>query len=213
MNNRIKAVIFDMDGVLIDAKEWHFHALNDALKIFGYEISIENHLSSYDGLPTKKKLEMLSIDFGLPKSLHSLISNLKQQNTEEYIYRYCAPKFIHEYALSRLKSEGYLLACASNSIYKTIELMLNRANLLGYFREIVSAENVTQPKPSPDIYLETANRLGVSPSECLVLEDNQNGIYAALEAGANVLVVEDTAEVSYKNIIHKIQALNNMRAI
>ena len=56
----IRAVIFDMDGVLIDAKEWHYNALNQSLSLFGYSISLEDHLTTYDGLPTKKKLEMLT---------------------------------------------------------------------------------------------------------------------------------------------------------
>ncbi|HCF3308648.1 TPA: HAD hydrolase-like protein, partial [Pseudomonas aeruginosa] len=54
----IKAVIFDMDGVLIEAKDWHYDALNKALNLFGYNISRHDHLTSYDGLPTSRKLEM-----------------------------------------------------------------------------------------------------------------------------------------------------------
>ena len=77
----IKAVIFDMDGVLIDAKEWHYESLNSALSLFGYEISRHDHLVTYDGLPTKKKLEMLSLENGLPTSLHAFVNQLKQQKT------------------------------------------------------------------------------------------------------------------------------------
>ena len=69
----IKAVIFDMDGVLIEAKDWHFNALNKALSLFGYEISRFEHLTTYDGLPTSRKLEMLTIEHGLPKELHEFI--------------------------------------------------------------------------------------------------------------------------------------------
>ncbi len=61
---RIEAVVFDMDGVLIDAKDWHYHALNRALAHFGYSISRGDHLSTYDGLPTRHKLEMLSKERG-----------------------------------------------------------------------------------------------------------------------------------------------------
>ena len=63
----IKAIIFDMDGVLIEAKDWHYEALNKALSLFGYEISRYDHLVTYDGLPTSKKLEMLSMERGLPR--------------------------------------------------------------------------------------------------------------------------------------------------
>jgi beta-phosphoglucomutase-like phosphatase (HAD superfamily) len=77
----IKAILFDMDGVLIDAKEWHYEALNLALNHFGYNINKESHLSTFDGLPTKEKLKMLSKVSGLPVGLHDLINTLKQKYT------------------------------------------------------------------------------------------------------------------------------------
>ena len=72
-----KAVLFDMDGVLIDAREWHYDALNRALSLFGHDIDRYSHLTAYDGLPTRKKLEMLSIDKGLPRGLHKFINSMK----------------------------------------------------------------------------------------------------------------------------------------
>lgn len=106
--DKIKAVIFDMDGVLIDAKEWHYEALNKALRLFGFEISRYDHLVTFDGLPTAKKLEMMTVERGLPKSLHQLINDMKQIYTMEYVYMKCKPLFVHQYALSRLKSEGFV---------------------------------------------------------------------------------------------------------
>lgn len=94
--SKIKAVIFDMDGVLIDAKEWHYDALNKALSLFGYEISRYDHLITYDGLPTKKKLEMLSMERGLPERLHPYINMLKQKYTIERVYMDCDPIFTHQ---------------------------------------------------------------------------------------------------------------------
>ena len=75
--SQIKAVIFDMDGVLIEAKDWHYEALNRALRLFGLEISYLEHLTTFDGLPTKKKLEILSVDRKLPKSLHNFIKGVE----------------------------------------------------------------------------------------------------------------------------------------
>ena len=83
--SKIKAIIFDMDGVLIDAKEWHYEALNKALSLFGYEISRYDHLITYDGLPTKDKLKMLSMERGLPEKLHPYINQLKQKYTIERV--------------------------------------------------------------------------------------------------------------------------------
>ena len=94
---RIQGVIFDMDGVLIDAKEWHYEALNKALGLFGFQVSRYDHLSTFDGLPTRHKLEMLSLERGLPKGLHSFINELKQQYTLETVYTRCKPTFAHQY--------------------------------------------------------------------------------------------------------------------
>lgn len=112
----IKAVLFDMDGVLIDAKNWHYEALNRALQLFGYSISRESHLSTFDGLPTRTKLEMLTKSRGLPKGLHDFLNTLKQTYTLEISYQRCKPTFNHQYALSRLKEDGYKIAVCSNSV-------------------------------------------------------------------------------------------------
>ena len=103
---KIKAVIFDMDGVLIEAKDWHYEALNKALGLFGMEISRYDHLVTYDGLPTRKKLEMLSTERGLPTRLHEFINDMKQRFTMELVHAQCKPRFHHESALARLKQDG-----------------------------------------------------------------------------------------------------------
>ena len=83
MAKAVESVIFDMDGTLIDAREWHFRSLNEALQIFGEEISIEEHLSSFDGLPTSKKLEMLTERKGLPvSSYNSLIAQFIEDSLQ-----------------------------------------------------------------------------------------------------------------------------------
>src|SRR6185312_9502199 len=91
----IKSVIFDMDGVLIDAKEWHYEALNRALQLFGYEINRYEHLTAFDGLPTKRKLEMLSLVNDLPIQLHDFINEMKQLYTMELVNTRCKPRFDH----------------------------------------------------------------------------------------------------------------------
>lgn len=206
---KIKAVIFDMDGVLIEAKDWHYEALNQALSLFGFEISRFEHLTVYDGLPTKTKLQRLTKEKGLPQHLHSFINKMKQNYTVNLIHNLCRPTFIHEYALSRLKKEGYKLALASNSIRKTIDLMMNKANLEDYFDLTLSNQDVTHPKPDPEIYTKAIEMLGFNPSECVVVEDNENGIRAAQGAGAHVLVVQDVTDVTYENIQAKIKSVES----
>jgi beta-phosphoglucomutase len=204
----IKAVIFDMDGVLIDAKEWHYEALNRALSLFGYTISRYDHLITYDGLPTKRKLEMLTLEHGLPTSLHALVNDLKQIYTLEIAHARCKPTFQHEYALSKLKAAGLKLAVASNSVRATVELMMAKSNLLPYLDVILSNQDVTSPKPDPEIYFETARQLGLHPKECLVIEDNHHGIQSATSAGAQVMAVKSVQDVNLPNILAHLRDID-----
>lgn len=198
--SKIKSVIFDMDGVLIEAKDWHYGALNKALQLFGMEISRYDHLVTYDGLPTKKKLEMLTQERGLPKGLHTFINDMKQQYTMEIVYAECKPRFYHEYALSRLKNEGYNMAVCSNSVRNTIEVMMQKASLEQYFDFYISNQDVRNGKPDPEMYNKAIGRMGLNPKECMIVEDNENGIKAARASGANVMIVDSVEDVNYENI-------------
>jgi HAD superfamily hydrolase (TIGR01509 family) len=204
---KIKAVLFDMDGVLIEAKDWHYEALNRALSLFGYEITRAEHLSGYDGLPTKTKLKKLTIEKGLPENLHLFIDEIKQQYTMEMIHSQCRPRFHHEYALSKLKAEGYRIACCSNSIRVTIETMLNYAKLRQYLEFIVSNQDVRNPKPDPEIYLKAIGKMGMQPDECLICEDNENGIKAALSSGAHLLAIKEVDDLNWDNLSERISEI------
>jgi HAD superfamily hydrolase (TIGR01509 family) len=208
MDNEIKAVLFDLDGVLIEAKDWHYEALNRALGIFGYSISRYDHLITYDGLPTVQKLVMLSKERGLPKKLHNFINQLKQKYTLELIHANCKPRFHHEYALSKLKSDGYKIGCVSNSIRNSIDIMLKYSDLYKYMDVIFSAQDVKNPKPSPDMYIKAIESLSLSPNNCLVIEDNENGIIAAKASGAHVLIVDEVDEVNFNNISNRINEIS-----
>lgn len=204
---KIEAVVFDMDGVLIDAKDWHYHALNRALEHFGYTISRADHLSAFDGLPTRKKLEMLTQDRGLPRGLHGFLNNLKQQYTTDQVHTDCHPIFVHEYALSNLKARGYKLGLASNSVRNSVELMMEKSALKPYLDVMVSNEDVTKPKPDPDMYLTATRLLDVAPENTLVVEDNVNGIKSAQDAGCNLLVVHSVYDVTLDSILTEIDRL------
>lgn len=211
MGTEIKAVIFDMDGVLIDAREWHYEALNRALELFGYAIGRAEHLETFDGLPTKTKLEMLTKDRGLPRGLHSFINEIKQQFTVDMTVINCKPTFIHQYALSRLKREGYALAVASNSIGDTVELMMRKARLTEFFDLQLAATDVLNPKPAPDIYLHAIEKLKLNAQEVLIVEDSQHGLEAAVASGAHVLRVADVTEVTYSNIRSRIDEIGSVK--
>lgn len=202
---KIKAVIFDMDGVLIDAKEWHYEALNRALELFGYTITRYDHLVTYDGLPTRKKLEMLTKERNLPKELHSFINEMKQQYTMEIVHAKCKPVFQREYAMSKLKADGYRIGVASNSIRNSIVTMMDMSDLSKYIDIIVSNQDVKEGKPNPEIYTKAIEGLGMKPEDCMVIEDNINGIKAGQAAGAFVMQVETVNDVTYDNIVKNIK--------
>jgi beta-phosphoglucomutase len=204
---KIKAILFDMDGVLIEAKEWHYEALNRALKLFGMPISRFDHLTSFDGLPTMRKLELLSLERGLPKELHVFINEMKQKYTMEIIHAQCKPTFIHEYALSNLKDKGYKLAVCSNSVRNTVETMMQKSALSGYLDFMVSNEDVIKGKPDPEMYLRSMEHFALKPTECLIIEDNENGIKAARASGGHLLEVKEINEVNLINIINRISEI------
>ncbi len=195
--SRIACVLFDMDGVLVDATEWHYEALNRALGLFGFDISRYEHLSAYNGLPTRRKLEMLSVEKGLPEPLHAMLNRLKQVYTRDEVLAKCRPVFEKEYMLSRLRGDGLRLAICSNSIRETIDLMVRQAGLTEYFEFYVSNEDVARPKPDPEIYAAAMARMGVSPDETLIVEDAPHGLEAARRSGAHVCQVTGFGEVDY----------------
>jgi beta-phosphoglucomutase len=200
----IKAVLFDMDGVLIDAKDWHYEALNDALDLFGMAIGRDEHLAIYDGLPTRKKLEILGRIRGLSPKLHSFVNAVKQKRTMELVATRCAPLFHHQYALSHLKRDGLGLAVCSNSIRQTVGAMMERAALAPYLDFYLSNEDVKKSKPDPEMYTTAIGRFGFAPDECLIVEDNDHGLQAARASGAHVMAVAGVFDVTYDRIRHEI---------
>lgn len=189
-----------MDGVLIDAKEWHYEALNLALKPFGYTIEHDEHIETYDGLPTSKKLPLLTKRKGLPEAHYPAIINLKQKYTMELVEQRCRPTAWHLQALSKLKSLNYRLGVASNSIRQTVEIMMKKSGLDQYLDVMLSNEDVSRPKPHPEIYLKAMQMVKCSPGTTLVIEDNPIGIRAARAAGACVMTVAKVEDVNFNNI-------------
>ena len=192
----IKAVIFDLDGVLIDATEWHYEALNDALRLFGHEISREDHVGFYNGLPTKEKLKVLSEKKGLPQGLHLVVQEMKKKLTDQRVSNFCKPSHEKQIMLSQLKAKGYKLACCSNAQKYSVINMLKFAQIDHFFDFIVGNDEGFKPKPSPDIYLHVFKLMKVKPFEVVIVEDASHGIEAAKESGAKVFAVRGYEDVN-----------------
>ena len=201
----IKLIVFDLDGVLVDAKGIHFDTLNDALKEVGeeYVITEAEHLSTYDGLKTTQKLEMLTKNKGLNSALYDDIWYRKQHLTLERIAG-INPNETLQSVMSTFSEDGYKLAVASNSIKKTVLAVLENLGIRGFMDLIISNEDVRNSKPHPEMYWKVMSRLGVLPEETLIVEDSPYGLLAASRSNAHILRVKNTQELTYTNIFKKI---------
>jgi len=206
----IKLVIFDLDGVLVDARDLHYHALNRALKSFDskFLINREEHLSSYDGLPTKKKMEILVKEKNFPKDLTDELWRKKQENTSQIIKNEILEDKRIADILKNLKKEGLSVCVASNSIRDTVKMMLLKKGLMESIDFFYSSQDVSSPKPSTEIYLKCMIKASADPSETVIIEDSHVGRKAAIKSGAYLCAVRDPYDLSYNKIMNTIKEAN-----
>jgi HAD superfamily hydrolase (TIGR01509 family) len=201
----IKLIIFDLDGVLVDAKNIHYLTLNEALGS-KYEISWEEHLNKYDGLKTNEKLKLLTTIKGLPPSLYNEIWLKKQELTINELKK-ITPNDVLKNTIKELSHQKYKIAVCSNSIRKTILTVLSKLDIIEYFDYIVSNEDVNNSKPHPEMYWKTISYFGVLPEETLIIEDSPFGLLAANRSKSNVMRVETPNSVTIDNINKHINNL------
>ena len=194
-----KLVIFDLDGVLIDSKDYHYDALNEALGE-EYAITREEHVSTYDGLPTTAKLELLSKNKGLPADRYDEIWRAKQENTL-HIFK---TKVDKDYELmgyfQQLVDEGYKVAVASNSIRNTVKIILLRLGLLEFVDIYVSNEDVVRNKPFPSMYWKCMMALGALPDDTVILEDSHIGRQGALDSKCHLVPIENRSDLNQAKV-------------
>jgi len=198
LRTKIKLIIFDLDGVLVEAKQIHYEALNQALGK-SYAIEWNEHLSIYDGLKTNQKLEMLTERKGLPTEEHPSIWNKKQQLTLEALSN-LKPDPIIKKTISKLSKEGYKIACCSNSIRKSVLTMLSKLDLIEHMDLILSNEDVKNSKPHPEIYWKAISMMECLPEETLIVEDSPYGLLAASRSKSNIMRVGSPKDITYRNI-------------
>jgi len=200
----IKLVIFDLDGVLVEAKNIHFEAFNKALG--EYAISWDEHLSIYDGLKTNQKLDMLYERKGLPKEQFTNIWNNKQKYTLEALSNLKKDEILYS-TIQNLSLDGYKLAVCSNSIRKTVLTVLSKLGIIEFFDLILSNEDVKNSKPHPEIYWKAISEMSCLPEETLIVEDSPYGLLSASRSKSHILRVGNPKEVTYINIKNKINTI------
>ena len=201
MGNKIKLIIFDLDGVLVEAKNIHYDALNEALG--EYAISWNEHLSTYDGLKTTQKLQMLTEKKGLPVEEHSNIWERKQQITLQMLKK-LEPNEVLVDLMDKLSSSGYKIAVCSNSIRKTVLTVLSKLGIMEYMDLVISNEDVKNSKPHPEMYWKAISMMSCLPEQTLIVEDSPYGLLAASRSKSHILRVKNPSEVRFKNIIKKL---------
>lgn len=203
--NKIKLIIFDLDGVLVDAKGIHFDALNDALGN-KYKIDWKEHLSLYDGLKTTQKLEILTERKGLPVESYQGIWDEKQKLTLNRL-RNIQPSIYLRELMMMLSDDGYKIVVASNSIRKTVLTVLSKLGIMEYMDLIISNEDVKNSKPHPEIFWKGISTMGCLPEETLIVEDSPYGLLAAYRSKSHVLRVKNTQDVTKENIYNKLKEI------
>jgi HAD superfamily hydrolase (TIGR01509 family) len=206
-----KLVIFDLDGVLIESRELHYEALNDALRKVGnqYVITREEHLSLYDGLNTTKKLEMLSEKKGLDRKFFNQIWQDKQVATFNLIRQFPKNNKLRQ-MFAKLSSNGIKIAIASNSIRETVKLALLSVGVMEYVDYYVSNEDVKRTKPYPEMYWQCMTALNVLPKNTVIIEDSHIGRQGALDSGAHLVPVKDSHDLTMEKIDEAIDTLNGV---
>ena len=186
MLKNIKAVIFDMDGVLVDSQPYHFKADIDTLAEYGV-IKDQAFYEAFAGTVTIDRMTTLKNMFDLEVSAEEM-SDLRERMILDVIGKEDieAVRGIPEF-LADIKANGLKTAVASSSSYELIDLVLDKTGIRKYFDSLTSGADVENGKPAPDVFLLAAKRLGVEPKNCIVVEDSEKGVCAGVAAGMKVI--------------------------
>ncbi|CUU47231.1 HAD family hydrolase [Clostridium beijerinckii] len=182
----MKAFIFDMDGVIIDSEPIHFEVDMQTIRELGCNIS-EKELEKYVGSTNEYMYTDIKEKYNIKKSLQEIIDYKVELTKMKIIESHLEPIDGIKELLIELKNRNIPAAIASSSPKDLIDIVVSKFKLQEYFKYIISGEEVERGKPSPDIYIETSKKLGISPKKCVVIEDSRNGVFAAKDAKMNCI--------------------------
>ena len=207
------AVIFDMDGVILDSEQVYQEIEQEMYAELGITVTRQEHLS-FMGTTENIMWEHM-------KSLHGLEQDprdLASRERERLLSRLRSPRGIPpvegiEDLLKQLYDKGISVWLASSSVREIIETVLRKLNIGKYFSGTVSGEEVERSKPAPDIFLKASRIAGIPPSSCIVIEDSENGIRAARSAGMKVIGLKNpnSADLDFSGadrIVHSLKEID-----
>ena len=206
----IKALLMDLDGVLVDAMTLHEEAFLSAVRAYGgIELTVEQHRGELAGLPTKAKLKRLVETGALDHRKCEKIAEAKQALTQTYIEQRLRPDRHRAALLEHFQGAGFQLGCVTNCIRSTTEEMLKRATLHKYFDTcIITNEDVKAPKPDPEPYIRACQVLGRMPHEVVAFEDHDRGLTSAFQAGCYTRAIPQFKDLTVEVVWTAIQEAN-----
>jgi HAD superfamily hydrolase (TIGR01509 family) len=207
------AVIFDMDGVILDSEQVYQEIEREMYAELGIKVTREEHMS-FMGTTENIMWEHMKTRHGLTEDPRELA----RRERERLLSRLRSPEGIPpmegiEDLLQELHEKGIPLLLASSSVREIIETVLRKLNIGQYFSGIVSGDEVEYSKPAPDIFLEASRIAGIPPSKCVVIEDSENGIRAARSAGMKAIGLRNphSGDVDLSGadrIVHSLKEIN-----
>ena len=178
----IHAIIFDMDGVLIDSQPMHYLGDQQTLAAHSVEVPVEE-MTAYAGTTNQLRFELFKERYHLDADVADMIREREATMIRLGRESDAVPTEGSVALLESIKADGLKTAVASSSSYPFIYAVLEKLGILSYFDLIFSGEDVKNGKPAPDVFLETCEKLQETPETCVVIEDSANGVLAAVRAG------------------------------
>jgi len=191
----LKAVLFDLDGTIIDSEWFYYKGWKAVLEEYGIALDSHTWLTSFAGKTERQAFVVLQEQFGFNEDAETFFERKKtriaQQYTEEDVSLMPGVTELITY----LHELGITMAVVTSSLRPVTEFNLTKHGLINYFETLVTRSDVTYPKPSPEPYELCVNRLGIDKSDCLVLEDSVTGATAAAAAGLTCFGVQSHEEI------------------
>ncbi|SFC16706.1 HAD family hydrolase [Clostridium uliginosum] len=182
----MKAVIFDMDGVIIDSEPMHFDIDLKTMQHFGCNI-IRSNLEKYAGMTNPDICKQLKKEYNIKESIDEIIAYQMDKKIKFINEENIEPIDGIRELLLELNNNRIPIAIGSSSPRGFVETVLLKFGIIDYFNVIVTGDEVEQGKPAPDIYIEVAKKLKLDVKECIVVEDSRNGVIAAKNAGMSCI--------------------------
>jgi mannitol-1-/sugar-/sorbitol-6-/2-deoxyglucose-6-phosphatase len=208
----IKAVIYDMDGVLINSEPFWYKAEQEVFPLVNVNLN-DKLCSGTAGMRIDEVIEHWYERYPWDNYSKESITQMIIDKMVYFISNFGEPLSGVISSLEYFKTKGYKIALASSSSYVLIDAVLNRLNIREYFDMIHSAQEETHGKPHPAVFLSAANKLGVAPTQCLVIEDTVNGMIAGLAAKMKVIAIPEEINKEDKRFLAATYILDSLEEV